>query len=221
MSHKTWVLFWVLSGSALVVAWNETSATESLWTWYLQGLDSAPLLTKSVTTAFIQILGDFLAQCLEIRMDKQVGSWKESIVAKYDLRRGLSLFADGIFLSGPLMHYAYDTMEVLLPSQESALAALLHVVVNDVLLDALYLAISFYFVALAEGHVLRDLPSLIPTIKASWATSLFLFPVEFCCFRLLGVHWRVLCMNFIDVLWGAIISFVSHAGRPKPSEKLD
>ncbi len=183
---------------------------------YLNCLEERPLLTKSITSAVIQGFGDSLAQNYEIH--RQAGGVTKQ---KYNWRRGFALAADGMLVSGPLLHHAFDFLELLIPSQNEkawlSLATILHVLANDYIIDTLYICLSFTFVALAEGHV-KDLPELLKrdllaTIKASWGTSMVFLPVEYLCFRGLPLSLRVLSMNFIDIAWGAIISFVAHRSR--------
>jgi hypothetical protein len=207
---------------------RHTTAVESILTlsskfseWYMTNLEDSPVLTKSLTTAFIQFIGDYMAQVFEAyRIQSETTSILD-LNRNYDLRRGLSLSADGLFLSGPLLHYAFDLLEAFFPidEEQASSAALFHVVVNDYVIDTIYLFLSFFFVALAEGHV-KDLAAIfredfVATLKASWGTSIALIPVEFLCFRYLSVSFRVLAMNFIDILWGAIVSFVAHRSRRK------
>jgi hypothetical protein len=132
-----------------------------------------------------------------------------------------------MFLSGPLLHYAFEFMETVFPTSEghASIAALLHVFLNDYLIDTLYLAVSFVFVAIAEGHA-KDLVKLlktdfVPTVKAGWSTSIALTPVEFICFRYLSVNFRVLFMNFVDIFWGAIVSFIAHRSRRKTNATVE
>lgn len=201
---------------------------------YLSCLEERPLLTKSITSAVMQGLGDSLAQNFEmyrqgLAAQKASHGKKQQQAAyllprqTYDWRRGMSLAADGFLVSGPLLHHAYDILEYLIPSQHEttwlSIATILHVLANDYIIDTMYICLSFTFVAIAEGH-LKDLPmllrkDLLATIKASWGTSMAFLPIEYLCFRGLPLSLRVLAMNFIDIAWGAIISFVAHRNRKK------
>ena len=214
------------------------SVVSNIWEWYRIQLDVRPVMTKCFTTSLIQFLGDFMAQSYERFRSRSNNKQKmkggipmsSSICVEgpgYDPRRGLSLAADGMFLSGPLLHFAFEFMEHVLPSQESnskswiSTATILHVLANDFLVDTIYLFLSFIFVALAEG-LAKDLPNLVrkdfpATLQASWGTSVVFMPVEYLCFSRLPLSLRVLSMNLIDVLWGSIISYVTHKSRRPPS----
>lgn len=207
----------------------------SIWEWYRIQLDLHPVWTKSITTSLIQFMGDFMAQCYENfrkqsnNRDRDIELYR-GILGGYDFRRGMSLAADGMFLSGPLLHHAYELMEHMLPTEDNdaagfifgmSVSTILHVLTNDFLMDTIYLALSFVFVALAEG-LWQDLPDLfkndfLAILQASWGTSILLLPVEYFCFSKVPLTLRVLFMNFVDIFWGAIISFVTHRNRIPPS----
>mmetsp|Transcript_23698 Transcript_23698/g.68117 ORF Transcript_23698/g.68117 Transcript_23698/m.68117 type:complete len:264 (-) Transcript_23698:112-903(-) len=194
--------------------------------WYLLQLEVFPVWTKSITTCIIQITGDIFAQIYEMYCDQEEAT---TTISKnrlrnfnFDVRRGMSMAADGLFLSGPLLHYAFEVMERALPTEEEdaglfSMATMWHVLANDYIVDTIYLFFSFIFVAVAEG-LAQDLPQLIrkdmvAIWKTSWRTSVMLMPVEYLCFSRLPLQLRVLSMNCVDILWGAIISFVTHHRR--------
>jgi len=210
------------------------SILTQFWQWYRIQLEVNPVLTKCCTSSLIQFTGDLLAQSYDrYRLTRLYQSKKGTTtstsscgkIPDYNPRRGLSLAADGMFVSGPLLHFAFELMEKILPSQEGAsdtkswisMATILHVIVNDLVVDTIYLFLSFIFVALMEG-LWRDVPTLIrrdfpSTVQASWGTSAIFMPVEYVLFSRLPLSLRVLSINMIDVIWGGIISFVSHRNR--------
>ena len=188
--------------------------------WYLMVLEERPVLTKALTTGIIQLIGDYAAQSYE---QKQENCTKTNSKKGYDLRRGVSLFADGLLLSGPLLHYCFEWMEEVWPTGVDddtiiSLATLCHVFVNDYIIDSIYIGLSFVFTGIVEGYSLQQVADIfrkdyIATVRASWITSLGLIPVEILCFGYLSLSFRVLAMNFVDLLWGAIVSFYSHRSR--------
>ncbi len=199
--------------------------------WYLKALDESPLLTKSVTAGLIQFMGDYAAQCYEGKKNTKIFGSPDNHASDrrahfwwptkhYSMRRGLSLFVDGLVLSGPLMHYSYQWMEQVLPTGTGDWKAIVcHVLIDDYIIDNLYIALSFVFTGVSEGHG-KDLSSIFrkdywATMTASLCTNLVLVPVEYFCFGYLSIQFRTLFMNFVDLLWGAIISFMSHRSRRK------
>ena len=157
-----------------------------------------------------------------------------SIHGRYHLRRGLSLLADGVLVSGPLMHLGYELFENVWPvavannddtttnstgaAFDSTTAAMLHVLADSVVLDSFFVAFTFLSTGLMEGIPYRQLfrqfqSDYWSSLAASWATSLVLCPVQFCFFRYLPLNLRVLSVNCIDLVWGAVQSFMSHRHR--------
>ena len=215
--------------SFTVITSSLLASSSRLLNRYNEVLEKFPLLTKSLTTAIIQFLGDCVAQRYEQHQEKD----PTTIHGKkaFDLRRGLSLFADGLLLSGPLMHYCFEWMEEAWPTSEGdggegfarLLATLCHVFFNDYIIDSIYIALSFVVTGVFEGYSLKDIVIIIrkdfwATVCASWLTSLGLIPVEIVCFGYLSLSFRVLAMNFVDLLWGAIVSFYSHRSRTENSK---
>lgn len=195
--------------------------------WYAVQLSAKPIITKAVTSGLIAMVGDYMAQWIAYKLERrktvhvlQPTSMQQtlSIHGSYNLRRGLSLLADGVFISGPLMHFGYNLFESILPAGTSSLAALSHVVADSILLDSFFVANAFVVTGIAEGYTPKDLipqfqADYIPTLKASFATTVSLLPLSFACFRYLPVSFRVLAVNFVDVVWNAVISFMTHRSR--------
>jgi len=200
--------------------------------WYMARLHENPVVTKSVTAGAIGVAGDYAAQTIERMIFRRK---KEKVTGgteqhhhhhqhhRYDRRRGISVLLDGALLSGPLMHFAYELFESVGSANSSSLAAIFHVLADSIVLDSFFIATTFVVTGLMEGYSRKQLiPQLksdyVPTLFASWVTSIGLLPVQFACFRYLPVPLRVLGVNCIDVVWGAVISFFAHRHRESPSE---
>lgn len=188
--------------------------------FYVGNLEAFPLITKACSSAVIAFLGDSCAQQFEARTRvKREGS--NASPAKYNVRRGLSTVAGGLFITGPALHFVYNFLEHLIPVSGSALppslAALSQVLLDDFFVDSVFVAITFIFTGLTEGYGMKTFSQLktdfVPTVKAGWATSLFLMPLEFTCFRFLPISFRVLGMNFVDIVWDGVMSFQVHKSR--------
>ena len=206
----------------------------SISSWYMGLLAWSPVVTKAVTTATIGVLGDTTAQYLETRLQKSKESEPEestdsgSWFKNYDLRRGMSFFGENIFISGPLLHFAYNFMEDILPTtvggRSAVLAAMGHALLDNFVLDTIFLAIMFVTTGIAEGYANEIIPQFkqdfVPTLKTGWLTGLCLLPVQFLPFRFFPLSLRVLGVNIIDVFWEAYISYMVHrrrraAGKPQ------
>lgn len=230
VSLTTWQLVaafvLVLPGVGGAMASLVSRATQAFFLWYMAQLTTNPIATKSVTAGVIGAIGDYMAQgldrLLEYKSTKSLADQRFEF--RYDSRRGLSCLLYGLFISGPLMHLAYDLFETILPVSTGAagagsgLAAISHVLADSIFLDSLFVATTFIVTGVMEGYNRRQLASqlksdYLPTLKASWVTSLGLLPIEFLCFRYLPVSLRVMAVNFIDVIWDTVISFMAHRSR--------
>lgn len=215
----------MLPGVGSAMASLMSRAAQAFFLWYMAQLTTNPIATKSVTAGVIGAIGDYMAQGLDRLLEaKAATSQKEqSFEFRYDSRRGLSCLLYGLFISGPLMHLAYDLFEAILPVSTGAgagsgLAAISHVLADSIFLDSLFVATTFVVTGVMEGYNRRQLVSqlksdYLPTLKASWVTSLGLLPIEFLCFRYLPVSLRVMAVNFIDVIWDTVISYMAHRSR--------
>ncbi|KAL3817196.1 hypothetical protein ACHAXA_007739 [Cyclostephanos tholiformis] len=146
-----------------------------------------------------------------------------SIHGTYDARRGMARFLECLLVSSPLMHVGYDIFERVMPVVSGAgmyrsLAALSHVIADSLLLDGIFVCTGIVATGLLEGRSFRRqvLPNLrnvyLPTLRASVVTSSALMPLQFLSFRFLPIQLRVLSVNAVDLIWTAVVSFVSHGG---------
>ena len=200
--------------------------------WYTGYLHTFPLLTKSATTAAIGLIGDGTAQYQYQNHKARLRTQEENIPRcfRYDKRRGLASVANNIFLTTPIYHYGYDLLESLIPiyAEENSvvgtsLAAFSQVLIDCILFDALFVMLMFLCSEVIEGrkhitnvdeskprlvHLIKT--NLLPAIYASWKMSFLMIPIEYILFRYFPLHLRVLGMNFIDLVWEAVVSFVIH-----------
>ncbi|KAL7549452.1 hypothetical protein ACHAWF_012719 [Thalassiosira exigua] len=196
--------------------------------WYGACLDDHPLLTKSATTVVIGILGDAAAQVHEGRVRAEEDAAREERKAsgkagfRYDARRGLASVANNVCLTAPVYHFGYEWLESLIPIS-GAPAALAQVLVDCILFDAAFVFLMYLSSCLIEGRNVRgrdDTPNpekpssmkenVLPAILSSWKLSIFIIPVEFVLFRYFPLRLRALGMNFIDLVWEAVVSFALH-----------
>jgi hypothetical protein len=199
--RSQWLSFFALLGSLSRVPLGALLQTYTLW------LTTQPLLTKSITSAVMGCVGDAVAQ-----------RWEHHPV--YSKRRGVAAMVEGLLWSGPLMHLAYSLFEHILPIGNNMGFALIHVLLDSLLLDSVFVTSAFWITGLLEGFSFKQLRQQYQrdiggTLKASWLTSLFLLPVEVVCFRYLPVTYRVLAVNVLDIVWDTVISFMSHKTRGK------
>lgn len=213
-----------------------------LATWYMGCLSKFPVWTKATTSAGIGWIGDTAAQVMEerLRILPEMKGFTNNFTTTtnllgetnnvqkfwdyYDVRRGIANVADGIFVTGPLLHYAYNLLEWMVPVSGAAaglgatMAAMTQVFIDDFILDALFVGILFLTTGLGEGYRLGDVwnqlrKDYVGAVKTSWMTSVVLMPMQFCLFRFFPLSVRVLGMNLIDVFWEGMVSFMVHRRR--------
>lgn len=200
-----------------------------LASWYMGCLDDFPLYTKSLTSAMISVLGDGTAQYHEERIrSKGIGSSVNLTNFTYNRRRGITNFADSALICGPMLHYGYGWLESIIPTASpfytatalwsASHAAAAHVLVDDFIFDAIFIAIMFISTGIGEGYYLNQIipqfkRDYVPAVKTMWKTSFILMPLEFCMFRFLPLRLRVLGMNLVEIVWDALVSFMIHKQR--------
>lgn len=221
-----------------------TSASKSMAkssTWYMNQLETHPLITKCITGGIIGFLGDIGAQCFAHKLEQDSnhenanGSSDNGDVTRladhgsagtmqYDVRRGLSAMASAMLFTGPILHYSYDLFERLLPVSKMpkglrTLASSAHVMADALLLDSVFVALNMLVTGVLEGYQLRE--DIIPqfqadymgTLKASLGMSAVIAPYQLVCFRFLPASLRVLTVNFSDVAWDGVVSYKNHMAR--------
>ena len=158
---------------------------------YVRSLQSRPLLTKTLTAGFVGMVGDFLAQIFEHKMSKGVRF-------VLDARRVMGMTFECIFLSAPLMHYAYDYLEYIIPIQstetdeQKALrggstdldkkrirtqfvkkwaSAMSHVLADIFVLGPFYVLFIMFGTSLFEGRIRSLQAELVATFMPTFKTS--------------------------------------------------
>lgn len=94
--------------------------------WYVKALDSHPLITKSITSGFVGMSGDILAQTLEYKRTCYLhcdSEQRKGMNFVYDKRRGFAILIDGLFVSGPIMHLGYDLFERIIPTMPNTMVS--------------------------------------------------------------------------------------------------
>jgi len=203
-----------------------------LCAWYMDRLRDAPLPTKCLTSACISLLGDAGAQYHEERTRARKTGLKgvHPFHFDYSLRRGLTNFFDSLFVCGPMLHYGYGWLESVIPvldhpSLPASSAAAAHVLVDDYVFDAVFIAIMFVTTGIGEGYrpgqILSQIrKDYIPSVMTMWKAGFVLMPLEFCMFRYLPLSLRVLGMNVVEIVWDALVSFMIHKRRKEEAREV-
>ncbi|KAJ8005671.1 hypothetical protein DPEC_G00120350 [Dallia pectoralis] len=171
---------------------------------YLVLLKNYPILTKSVTSAILSALGNLLSQALEAKRKA-----KGTPVKEIDISGPARFAIYGLLITGPVSHYFYQLMEVLLPTTIPFCMA------KRLLLDRLifapaFLLVFFFVMNILEGKRWKDFQSKMncnywPALKMNWKVWT---PFQFFNIIYVPVQFRVLFANFVALFWYAYLASV-------------
>ena len=206
----------------------------SLSEWYMTKMEDYELLTKTITAGLMGIVGDIFAQGLEQYLEKDdvttISDLLSSLFFTLDKHRTFALFCDGL-ITGPLLHHVYELYETLLPipeigdddpqsdrkSRKRLYLTIVHVLIDNTLIAILYIFLTMCTTAIFEGHY-ETIPNELrhdfySAVKASWASSIVLAPMQLVSFLYLPKELKVLAVNVQDIVWVAVISYATHLNR--------
>lgn len=190
----------------------------SLTGWYMKQMDNHEIATKCISTGILAAVGDVCAQGL--------GEYLVSgnpFANKLDKLRMVAMLCDGTIFTGPLLHFAYEMYEKVYPIYDTEgnrrfLPTISHVLFDHFIMIVGYISLMMFSTALVEGRY-KSIPhefthDLIPNIKTSYKASVMgLMWLQLISFYWLPIKLRVLAVNFIDIIWVVVMSFVTHLHR--------
>ncbi|XP_051749148.1 peroxisomal membrane protein 2 [Ctenopharyngodon idella] len=172
---------------------------------YLSLLKKYPIITKSITSGILSALGNLLSQALEYRKNRGENSPKKKI----NVLGPVHFAIYGLFITGPLSHYFYHLLEVLLPTTVP------YCLIKRLLLERLIFApaflLLFYVVMNAlEGKTITDVQNKLktsywPAMKMNWKVWT---PFQFININYIPVQFRVLFANLVALFWYAYLASV-------------
>jgi protein Mpv17 len=173
--------------------------------FFLEELDSYPLITKCFTAAFFITFFDLGLQQIEHRL---IEGRKEE---KIDFARTLRIVAFLSLFGVPVLHFYYLTLEFFLPGVEIIIIFLK--VLIDIFLFTPFTVFAFFVgLGLLEGMPLPRIQQQLE--KSYWSsikTSFMIFPVvSFFNFFIIPIEFRLFFIGGISLLWNGYLSFVKH-----------
>ncbi|KAK1371962.1 PXMP2/4 family protein 4 [Heracleum sosnowskyi] len=165
---------------------------------YLGLLARHPVLTKSVTSALLNLVGNLVCQLL---VDQ---------VPSLDLKRAFLFTFLGLALVGPTLHfwYLYLSKLVTTPGVPGAFLRLV--------IDQLFFAPAFVGVFLSTLLTLEGRPSLVmPKLQQEWFSSVIAnwklwVPFQFLNFLFVPQQFQVLACNSVALIWNVMLSYIAH-----------
>ncbi|CAA0403727.1 hypothetical protein AtNW77_Chr5g0104191 [Arabidopsis thaliana] len=170
----------------------------SLLSWYQALLSNSPVLTKAVTAALLNLVGDLICQ---LTINK---------TSSLDKKRTLTFTFLGLGLVGPTLHFWY------LYLSKVVTASGLSGAVIRLLLDQFVFAPIFVGVFLSAVVTLEGKPSnVIPKLQQEWTGAMIAnwqlwIPFQFLNFRFVPQNYQVLASNVVALAWNVILSFKAH-----------
>ncbi|XP_016142014.1 peroxisomal membrane protein 2-like [Sinocyclocheilus grahami] len=172
---------------------------------YLSLLKKYPIITKSVTSGILSAVGNLLSQALEYRKNNKENSPKKNISVLGPVH--FAIF--GLFITGPVSHYIYQLLEVLLPTTVP------HCLIKRLLLERLIFAPAFLLLFnvvmnALEGKTLADVQNKLktsywPAMKMNWKVWT---PFQFININYVPVQFRVLFAKLVALFWYAYFASV-------------
>ncbi|CAN0905588.1 PXMP2/4 family protein 4 [Linum grandiflorum] len=146
--------------------------------WYLDRLESRPMLTKAITTSLIYAAADLTAQMI-------AGSTLDTV-------RTLRMAGYGLMFLGPAQHLWFNYMSKILP-QRDVLSTIKKIFLGQTVLGPANAALFFSYNAALQGEsgdeiIARLKRDLLPTLLG----GLIFWPMcDFLTFRAVPVHLQV------------------------------
>ncbi|XP_052860099.1 mpv17-like protein 2 [Anopheles cruzii] len=179
------------------------------------------LATNTVTSGLLMLVGDLAAQKIEQRQENAPPD------SSYNGRRVFNMTLVGLS-QGPLHHYLYKWMDVLLPGA-SVRTVFKKIGIDQVVISPIFIITYMYSAGLLEGASVAactdELRHKYWTIYlADW---LVWPPTQFINFYLLSPKYRVLYINGITMLYNVFLCYIKHnddlvalvTGNPATEEK--
>ncbi|KAG2385977.1 hypothetical protein C9374_003126 [Naegleria lovaniensis] len=194
--------------------------------WYLNMLETRPILTKSVSSSILVGLGDVLTQTLEHDHHKHPSSSSNTTTSTtsftLDYVRTLKMASFGIVLIGPTLHLWYKFLDrfvakkypvgYILSKTERTLNAARQMFVDQTIFAPFALFQFLAYMGTIEGKSFDSIlekmkQDMWPTLIVNW----YIWPaVQMLNFTLVPLQYRVLFVNSVSILWNAYLSHVQH-----------
>ncbi|RRT61729.1 hypothetical protein B296_00012809 [Ensete ventricosum] len=161
-------------------------------------LDKHPVITKALTSALLNLIGDLICQLL---IDQ---------VSKLDLRRTIVFTFLGLSLVGPTLHFWYLYLSKLV-TFPGALGAFLRLLLDQLIFSPIFLGVFLGSVVALEGRPYQIKHKLqqewFSAVLANWQLWI---PFQFLNFQFVPQKFQVLAANIVALAWNVILSFKAH-----------
>ncbi|KAI7744026.1 hypothetical protein M8C21_019617 [Ambrosia artemisiifolia] len=167
--------------------------------WYLGLVKTRPILTKSITSAFIYTAADLSSQTI-------AGSSSES----YDPVRTVRMAGYGMIVLGPSLHFWFNFMSRLFPKTD-LISTFKKMFMGQAIFGPIMTVVFFSVNAGLQGEsgseiVARLKRDLIPTL----INGVMYWPLcDFITFRFIPVHLQPLVSNSFAYIWTVYMTYMA------------
>ena len=199
---------------------TSSSPLSALSSWYSSVLERHELPTKCASSGVLAAVGDVVAQLVtaEYGAFTTAATTANKATFRLDKRRTLAMFADGLVVTAPLLHYVNGLYEWIAPTENDgssddeaaslapsgrigrARAVAIHILLDNFVMVYLYVALMMGVTSLLEGRILTIIPEMkkgyFPAVRASMKVSLLGYaPIQYMSFYRLPRNLRVLAVS--------------------------
>ncbi|XP_070017170.1 uncharacterized protein [Nicotiana sylvestris] len=167
--------------------------------WYLEKLNSRPILTKSITCGLILTAADLSSQTIA-----------GSLLTQYDLARTLRMAGYGALIVGPSLHFWFNFLSRCFPKRD-VITTFKKIALGQTVYGPAINSIFFSMNAAAQGEssseiVARLKRDLVPTV----VNGLMYWPIcDFITFKFVPVHLQPLVSNTFSYVWNVYLTYMA------------
>lgn len=183
---------------------DNSSGSRGLWGKYLDLLESSPMLTRCVTCAVLNGVGDMFSQLL---VEQQA----------FDAKRCATFTILGLVFVGPVLTTWYGVLAKIVTAPGTA-GVLASVAIDQLLFAPLFIATFMSVLTTIEGQPQNIMPKLkqdlVDAVKVNW---MLWVPAQYVNFQFVPPNLRVLAVNVVALVWNCYMSFQSHKAVVHPA----
>ncbi|KAL3688697.1 hypothetical protein R1sor_015006 [Riccia sorocarpa] len=177
---------------------GKSSRLWALWLWYMGCLDSNPILTKAITSAFLTLFGDVFCQFVVENAEK------------LDIKRTCIMTLLGFALTGPTLHFWYLTLYKVVTVGGTAGVGF-RLALDQFVFSPIFIAVFISSLMTLEGKssqiVAKLKQDLWPACLANWKLWI---PAQAINFMLVPQKLQVGFANIVALAWNTYMSYQSH-----------
>jgi protein Mpv17 len=194
----------------VALAWcNLTAAAlspQAVWAAYRKVLAQHPLTTKAATSAVLASISDTISQ----RVESTLPSNKDQKF-HHDWTRTGHILTTGFFYSGPMAHYWFTFLELIVKVENQLLGLICRLLLDATIFSPFTVFGYFSVRTLLEG---KGVPAIQQKLQKAWwkavvAAWKFWPIVNVFNYTLVSFPYRVLYANIMSLLWTGYLTFVN------------